>query len=262
MSDTALRLALRETHRVFRSPSAWLMLGLVIAVLAISGPFGTLETLRFPARLLYWAAVVTLTAVSGWFVSQWIIRPLADRGLSRVAQWALASPAVGLVVMAEVAVLNALAFGLSPFSLPGVLSLAVSTVPVAMLVTAALTFAPRPQPAQQPQAAVPDTPRVPRLLSRLPLEKRGELVSLSVQDHYVEIVTLRGRALVLIRLADAMAETDGCTGLQVHRSHWVARDQVAGTRREGARGVLVMTDGREIPVSRTYMSDAKAAGLF
>ncbi|MCW1932118.1 LytTR family DNA-binding domain-containing protein [Pararhodobacter zhoushanensis] len=99
-------------------------------------------------------------------------------------------------------------------------------------------------------------------MARLPLDKRGALISLSVQDHYVEVVTLRGRELLLMRLSDAIAETGGDVGLQVHRSHWVALDQVRAARREGARGVLTLSDGREIPVSRTYAAAAKAAGLF
>ena len=237
------------------------MLVLAVAILTISGPFGTLESLRLPARLAYWSAVVLFTSISGWGVAHWTIGPLQRRGQPRLMQWALASLAVALVVMAEVGVLNALAFGQVPFTAQGGLSLALSTVPVAFLVTAALIFAPRPAPVDSGAPAARQ-PHAPRLLARLPLDKRGALVSLSVQDHYVEIVTTRGRALVLMRLADAIAETEGCAGRQVHRSHWVALDQVARARREGARGVLELSDGREIPVSRTYLSQAKAAGLF
>jgi DNA-binding LytR/AlgR family response regulator len=65
-----------------------------------------------------------------------------------------------------------------------------------------------------------------------------------------------------MRLADAIAETEGCTGLQVHRSHWVALDHIAAARREGARGVLTLVDGREIPVSRTYVPSLRDAGLL
>ncbi|MCB1397271.1 MAG: LytTR family transcriptional regulator, partial [Rhodobacteraceae bacterium] len=85
---------------------------------------------------------------------------------------------------------------------------------------------------------------------------------LSVQDHYVEVVTTRGRELLLMRLSDAIAETEGCAGLQVHRSHWVALDQVQAAHRDGARAVLTLSDGREIPVSRTYVPAAKEAGLL
>ena len=113
-----------------------------------------------------------------------------------------------------------------------------------------------------PVAGSPSVPAPPRLLTRLPLAKRGPLLSLSVQDHYVEVVTTRGRELLLMRLSDAIAETEGCAGLQVHRSHWVALDQVQAAHRDGARAVLTLSDGREIPVSRTYVPAAKEAGLL
>ncbi|WP_281279575.1 LytTR family DNA-binding domain-containing protein [Pararhodobacter zhoushanensis] len=99
-------------------------------------------------------------------------------------------------------------------------------------------------------------------MARLRLDKRFRLISLSIQDHSVEAVTLRGRDLRLMRLSDAIAETGGDGGSQVHRSHWVALDQGRAERREGTRGLLTLSDGHEIPVSRTYAAAAKAAGLF
>jgi DNA-binding LytR/AlgR family response regulator len=50
--------------------------------------------------------------------------------------------------------------------------------------------------------------------------------------------------------------------LQVHRAHWVARDQVRTARRSGARAILTMTDGSEVPVSRSFVPVVKAAGLL
>ena len=87
-------------------------------------------------------------------------------------------------------------------------------------------------------------------------------MSLSVQDHYVEVTTTKGRELILLRLGDAMAEVGETAGLQVHRSHWVATDQVTAARRDGARAILTMSDGRDIPVSRTYVPAIKEAGLL
>lgn len=259
MSDTALRLALREMHGILRRPAVWQVMAVVAAVLAVSGPFGTLASLGLGARLAYWSVVVVVTATSGWLLSLWIDGALRRHGLSSLGRWALTSPPVAALVLVEVAALNALAFGISPFAGEALTSLAFSTVPVALLVTGALTFIPRPPPAA---GADDPQPRPPRLLSRLPLDKRGALMSLSVQDHYVEVVTSRGRALLLLRLSDAIAEAEGCAGLQVHRSHWVARDQVRAARREGGRGVLTLADGREIPVSRTYLGAVKEAGLL
>jgi len=59
-----------------------------------------------------------------------------------------------------------------------------------------------------------------------------------------------------------MAEAASCPGLQVHRSHWVARDKVMSGRREGNRAILTMANGREVPVSRTFIPAVKSAGLL
>ena len=60
----------------------------------------------------------------------------------------------------------------------------------------------------------------PAIEQRLPLAKRGPVVRMSMQDHYVELTTAHGSELVLLRMADAVAEADPA-GLRIHRSHWV-----------------------------------------
>lgn len=264
VNEPALRLALREMQQVLARPGTAVILAAMILGLGFSGPFGTFDSLRFLPRILYWAAVILLTFTSGWVVARWVMLALMRRGAARVGQWLAASLAVSAVVAAEVGVLNALMFEQRPFDLPALGDLMLSTVPIAVLVTAALTWGyRRPAPSAAPAPAPgPALPAPPRLLARLPLDKRGALIALSVQDHYVEVVTTKGRELLLMRLSDAIAEADPCAGLQVHRSHWVALDKVRAARRDGARGVLTMADGREIPVSRSYLPDAKAAGLF
>ena len=110
-------------------------------------------------------------------------------------------------------------------------------------------------------AEIADT-KDPPILDRLSADNRGYLISLSVQDHYVEITTSNGQQLVLLRLVDAIKETDGVEGLQTHRSHWVAKDAVVSGRRSGDRAFLKLVDGREIPVSRTNVPEVIKAGLL
>ncbi len=50
----------------------------------------------------------------------------------------------------------------------------------------------------------------PRLFQRIAPEAHGDLISISVRDHYVDVVTSAGQASLLMRLSDAMAEADGC----------------------------------------------------
>ena len=66
------------------------------------------------------------------------------------------------------------------------------------------------------------------LLARLPARSRAELLHLRMQDHYVEVHTAAGSELLLLRFRDALREVEDINGLQVHRSHWVARDAVVG----------------------------------
>lgn len=85
---------------------------------------------------------------------------------------------------------------------------------------------------------------------RLPHDKRGELIALIAQDHYVEVVTERGKELVLMRLSDAISECAPKPGLQVHRSVWVSNTGVASMGREKRRSFAILTNGQEVPVAR------------
>ena len=82
-----------------------------------------------------------------------------------------------------------------------------------------------------------------------------------VEDHYVDIVTDKGKTLVLMRLADAIRETAPIAGLQIHRSHWVARDAVVKVHRSDGKLILELSNGLKLPVSRGYLPAAKEAGL-
>ena len=58
------------------------------------------------------------------------------------------------------------------------------------------------------------------------------------------------------------APAEQVAGAQVHRSHWVARQAVTGSRSEKNKCWVTTADGAEIPVSRTYRAGAEAAGML
>jgi DNA-binding LytR/AlgR family response regulator len=92
-----------------------------------------------------------------------------------------------------------------------------------------------------------------KFLERLPLKLRGaEVWAVEAEDHYLRLHTSKGQDLILLRLADAIAELEGIEGAQVHRSWWVARDAIADAKRGDGRATLTLKDGAEAPVSRTY----------
>ena len=98
------------------------------------------------------------------------------------------------------------------------------------------------------------------LLDSLPANLGRELLRLQMKDHYVEVHTPLGHALVLMRFRDALRSVRDLDGMQVHRSHWVARRAVAGVEQGNGRTQLRLRDGQRIPVSRSFLPSLRAAG--
>ena len=108
-----------------------------------------------------------------------------------------------------------------------------------------------------------DAAPIQTFLERLPVKFRtAELHAISSEDHYLRIHTSLGEELILMRLADAVRELSAADGLQVHRSWWVAKAGVTDEKRVDGRSLLVLPSGTEVPVSRSYRSKAKDAGLI
>lgn len=116
--------------------------------------------------------------------------------------------------------------------------------------------------SQAAQAVVvTHAPAPPRFLERLPLKLRGaEVWAVESEDHYLRLHTSKGQDLILLRLADAVAELEGVEGAQVHRSWWVARDAIADAERGDGRATLTLKDGSQVPVSRTYAKILREKG--
>lgn len=75
-------------------------------------------------------------------------------------------------------------------------------------------------------------------------------------------MTSAGPSSLLMRFSDAIEETLGVPGAQVHRSHWVAWDAVTGVEREPGKLFLILTDGSRIPVSRAHRDKLEERGLI
>lgn len=96
-----------------------------------------------------------------------------------------------------------------------------------------------------------------RFFTRLPVQLGRDIVYLKMSDHYVEVFTTTGHAVLLMRFADAVSELEGL-GVRVHRSYWVGRAHVRRLSRRGRRIFLRLASGVEVPVSRTYLHDIEA----
>lgn len=96
-----------------------------------------------------------------------------------------------------------------------------------------------------------------RLHERLRAEPTVDIISMSMQDHYVEVRTGQGKELVLMRFSDAIKEVEGIAGTRLHRSHWVADHHLQSIEKRGIRSFAMVSDGTELPVSDTYVETAK-----
>ncbi|WP_420859240.1 LytTR family DNA-binding domain-containing protein [Marivivens marinus] len=83
------------------------------------------------------------------------------------------------------------------------------------------------------------------------------LVSMSAQEHYVEVMTNAGPELIRMTLSEALNKIDPKLGVQIHRSHWVALSAIATIESKAKR--LILTDGRSLPISPKRLSELELA---
>ena len=254
---------LRERIEHFAGFCATLLLGWrfwsvvvgAILLFAALGPFGTYEEASFWPRLLYWATTMVATSFVA-IVCVALASAAAPRAWSRAFPVLIAGSV--LSCFPNTLVVQALVPLFFERETPPFAEMFLTVLPIGLAVGIVTWLVyERGGPDQTPVEG--DRPNA--LLERLPVEKRGPVIRMSMQDHYVEVVTTRGRELVLMRMADAAAAM-GEAGLRIHRSHWIARDHVAAVRRDGAQAVVTVTDGAELPVSRSYVQALKASGLI
>ncbi|MDP3338818.1 LytTR family DNA-binding domain-containing protein [Frigidibacter sp.] len=236
--------------RVVSAPAAvvtWFVLSIMTT---LAGPFGSYEVFPIALRAIYWPVLLGLGVLIGSAVRVLVEERICTR---RIWPGSFVISAINVVLFTPP--LYAITLWLSGpgdttpshvefgfFVFCG--SLGVGAVRNVM----ADAQVELPLPPPPPQDALP------RLIYRLPEERQAPLLRLSVRDHYVVIHTELGTDTLLMRFADAMAETDPVDGLQVHRSHWVAVSAVAEVLRRGGRTLLVMQDGVEVPVSRAFQA--------
>lgn len=237
-------------------------------VLGLIGPFGTYHMLPALPRLGYWLAVVS----ANWLLVDVVLRRLEAVAAARAPMPGLTVPLAGSCLAAVPATgVVALANGLSGIGWPGNVALLFGQVLVLVAAIALPVYAwqdqrdrlaARPAPGATPQPAPPPPPSGdgPALFAaRLTTRPAGRILCLQMQDHYLVVHQTGGSEIILCRMEDATRELAG-HGLRVHRSWWVAADAVAGVERAAGRTLLRLTDGRRVPVGRSFRPRLKAEG--
>ena len=227
-----------------------IFLGLVFSF-SLFGPFGTYLEMNFGERFAFWTAVMAGVA---FFIHIAVHTALTTPLLARLRPV--------LRVLLGVAIGSAPAAGMVAFldrAFRG------ANIDVGSLMTLywqigviAAVIAPLEYLQLRATGATVPAPRS-RLHDRLDADMGDDIVSLSMQDHYVEVTTDAGRQLILMRLSDAMEELHPIQGVRLHRSHWAASRHIDRLDKDGARHVVHLKDGRSLPVSGTYLDDVQKA---
>lgn len=96
------------------------------------------------------------------------------------------------------------------------------------------------------------------IFNYLPADKRGELIALSAQDHYVKIFTSNGEHLARLSMKSAISLAAEVEGMRVHRSHWVAKKHIVPLEKHSERYFLPLRNGVQIPVAKAQVSAINA----
>tara|TARA_R110002096_G_scaffold46422_8_gene123853 strand:- start:406 stop:1269 length:864 start_codon:yes stop_codon:yes gene_type:complete len=222
--------------------------------LAFLAPYTT-GSLGWPAVWFYWTGLIAFGALCGQGAAR-IIDPIAT-GWPDWLRYGAISVAVSVPITAAVLVLQAWAGHAHDLRDWPMIFFFVWVISAA--VTAVSYLADRHREAGRAESPQPGRALTDKLPVRL---KRADIWALESEDHYLRVHTASGDALILMRLADAIAAVEMLEGAQTHRSWWVARDAVTDAATSGGRAILTLRDGTEAPVSRTFAPGLKKAGWF
>jgi len=252
-------------------------------VLAVSGAFSG-PGLPLVDRLLYWVPLMVAGGLWGQVCSMlvdrllyWVPRRVAGGRGGQVCSmlvdrfvnlddrpWLMAAALTGLMfvpILLMVWLATGLFFDNRIYPLSAMAQMAVPVLVVTGTMSAINVFVTKAQTVQTHEAPPGQAPS--RFLDRLPPKLKGaRLIAVQSEDHYLRLHTDRGSDLILMRLADALAELEGLEGAQTHRSWWVARDAVRDVARGDGRAVLTLDGGLTVPVSRRHARALRAAGWY
>ncbi|MFT2110770.1 LytTR family DNA-binding domain-containing protein [Marinomonas sp. 2405UD68-3] len=98
----------------------------------------------------------------------------------------------------------------------------------------------------------------PDIRQILGIDIQGKLICITAEDHYINVMTDCESQLILRRFSDAVTLLKHYSGLQVHRSWWVASDAIVKLERKSNKCWLVMENNIQVPVSKTYRDSVES----
>ena len=251
-NDTVLQLTLRQMQQQFKDRKFYGFLAVVILILALSGPFGTLEHYNALERLAYWAIIAPTTYILASGVATLVTISLFRKKLNSWLAYAAGGTSAGIIVGIFVWLFGVFLDQSFGRSLLGLFTAMTYTIPITIGVT--LLFKLSEKPSEVAESNSPDV----RFFERIPKHLGRDLISLNSQDHYVKVTTSMGSELILMRLSDAIMELEGFDGLQPHRSWWIAKKHVKQINTVNNKKSIELSNGELVPISRAKIKDVSS----
>ncbi len=247
------RLALPHLAQEFLKPSRLIAFAAGATLIVVVGPFGTFD------KPIAWRAGFWVS----WFACVWVVTTLLFSLIHKLAgrdglgAWRFSLLAwIASVPMAALfgVTLATQFFPRLRVTWENLLAEAIFLSPIAACVVLLLHMTQSAEDVSQDRATPedPDPEIGAAFFARLPKEIGRELLCLSVSDHYLNVQTAAGEALVLGSLSEAVAQLEGYAGCQVHRSHWVAFAAVDDRVWVDQKLQLTLSNGAVVPVSRSF----------
>ncbi|MEY1556750.1 LytTR family DNA-binding domain-containing protein [Yoonia sp. R2331] len=223
----------------------------MILIFSVVGPFGSYNTMPLAERFTYWTVIMIGI---GFFMHVFMTVALNSARLSRWNSILKVSLGAALAAVPGAAIVE---FANEVFRPSGINMASLVRIWAQVTVIGAIVgtveyidWRPERSAAQ---------PKLSPLHKRLPAELGRDIVSMSMQDHYVEVTTTQGKTMILMRFTDALREVAELDGLRTHRSHWVAIPHMKTLAKSGNTTRVTLSDGRQMPVSATYLDTLQSA---
>ena len=236
------------------------LLVLIGTVLALLGPYGTVDQPAF-RRCLFWLMTVIAGGLIGIALDLAFRRRISAAWPRMLAVSLTMTPPTTLIVLAAMNLLLLHRHDvMSLFALH--LLWQVFVICLAMMSLRTLVQrSPAPRVETRTVFMAPVEEAEAKLRGRLSAKRRSaRLMAVEAHDHYARIHTDAGVELVALRFSDAVEELSGACGFRVHRSWWVAADAIADARWRRGSGELELQDGQVVPISRSGAPLLREAG--
>jgi hypothetical protein len=254
------KIDINKNHSIELPSVKTLIINLVIGTaLAFLGPFGS-YSLDIVSRLLYWIVSINI----GYFIYHISHKLVSWYFVGKTIHFALQS--IVLAFIASIPLTFLIIFTTYYFISPEVnlknsyLFFFPQVMLLGLIIDALIHYIHMPNNLQSPTSEQNTLRSGHVFLQRLNSKIGTKLICFVMEDHYLHIYTQEGSQMILMRMKDALRELQEYDGQQVHRSWWVANDEISKAIKSGRKTVLIMSNGQDVPVSRNYLPTIKDLG--